>query len=181
MCTFTKHIKYILEFLNKAIGFSKAKVLRAKDYIKHIFCASARNTYIETISNKADSLHRRIKLSYEEDIKGAYKLVLSKLLKYKRFGKVTIAIDKTDEQFYGKERGFYIYHCNQDIESKAEFHYMVISIVNADKNIPLLALPVSLGCDNVKLIEELLLFAKSLLRKTLILCQTCRHRFLHNQ
>lgn len=161
--------KWIGEFLNKAIDFGKAKILNAKDYLRWILRACSHNSYVETVSNKADSLHRRIKLSYEEDIIDAYKQAIKKLLKYKRFGAVTLAVDTTKEQFYGDTRDFYIYHCSEDSESKAEFHYMVISIVGADKNIPLMAFPVPLGCDRVKLIKELLLFVKSLLRVKLIL------------
>ena len=162
-------IKHIVEFLNKAIDFGKAKLLKAKDYIKHIFCASSHNTYVETISNKADSFHRRIKLSYEDDTKEAYKEMIKRFVKYKRFGKVDLAIDITKEQFYGKTRNFHIYHCGEDCESKAEFHYIVVSIVNADKNIPLMALPVTLGCYRAELIEELLSFVKTLLRIRLVL------------
>ena len=46
---------------------------------------------------------------------------------------------------------------------------MVISIVNADKNIPLLAIPVTLGCNRAELAEELILFAKSLLKIRVVL------------
>jgi len=164
------HIKkYVVGFLNKAIDFSKAKILSAKDYLKSILRACSHNSYVETVSNKADSLHRRIKLSYEEDIKESYKQAIKKLLKYKRFGVVTLAVDITKEKFYGKKRDFHIYHCDEDCESKAEFHYMVISIVGAEKNLPLMALPVTLGCYKAELIEELLLFVKELLRVKLVL------------
>src|SRR3989344_5314255 len=156
--------KYVVCFLNKAIDFGKAKILNGKDYLRSIFRACSHNSYVETVSNKADSLHRRIKLSYEEDIIAAYKQAIKKLLKYKRFGSATLAVDITKERFYGKKRDFHIYHCGEDHESKAEFHYMVLSIVGAEKNIPLMALPVPIGCDRVELVKELLLFAKGVLR-----------------
>ena len=161
--------KYVAEYLNKAIGFGKAKILGAKDYVRWIFRACSHNSYVETVSNKADSLHRGIKLSYEEDIKEAYKQAIKKLLEYKRFGAVTLAIDITKEKFYGETRDFHIYHCDEDCESKAEFHYMTVSIVGADKNIPLMALPVTLGCYRAELVEELLLFVNELLRIKLVL------------
>ena len=162
-------IKYIAEFLHKAIDFSKAKILSAKDYVKHLFCAASHHTYIETVSNKADSLHRRISLSYEEDVKEAFKKIIKKLVVYKRYGKVTLAIDFTKEQFYGKTNNFYIYHCGDDAKSKAEFHYLVISIVDSHASIPLLALPVPLGCDRSGLVKELLEFAQGSLRIKLVL------------
>lgn len=162
-------INYVVDFLNKVIDFGKSKYLKAKDYVRHILSAASHNTYVETISNKADSLHLKIKGSYEEDIKEAYQKIIKKLLKYKRFGKVTLAVDITHELFYGKTRDFHIFHCDKDNDCKAEFHYIVISIVNADKNIPLMALPVTLGCNRAELAEELILFVKSLLRIKLIL------------
>ena len=75
--------KYVIGFLNKAIDFGKAKILSAKDYLRWIFRACSHNSYVEIVSNKADSLHRMIKLSYEEDIVIAYKLAIKSLLKYK--------------------------------------------------------------------------------------------------
>src|SRR3989344_1258732 len=161
--------RYIVKFVNKVIGFCKTKYLSGKDFIKHILSAAAHNTYVETISNKADSLHLKIKSSYEEDIKSAYQKLIRYLIRFKRFGSVDLAVDITHEQFYGEKRDFYIFHCNNDNESQAEFHYMVISIVNADKNIPLMALPVTLGCNRAELAEELILFAKSLLRIKVVL------------
>lgn len=161
--------KYVAGFLNKSIDFGKAKVLGAKDYLKSIFRACSHNSYVETVSNKADSLHRRIKLSYEEEVINAYKQAIKKLLKYKRFGAVTLAVDITKERFYGEKRDFYIYHCDEECESEAEFHYMVISIVGAEKNLPLMALPVPLGCYRAELVEELLLFVRELLRIKLVL------------
>ena len=159
----------MVDFINKVIDFGKAKILNAKDFVKHILSASSHNTYVETVSNKADSLHLKIKSSYEEDIKSAYQRLISLLIKYKRFGPVDLAVDITHELFYGKTRDFYIFHCNKANDCKAEFHYMVISIVNADKNIPLMALPVTLGCNRAELAEELILFAKSLLKIRVVL------------
>ena len=161
--------KYAVGFLNKAIDFGKAKILNAKDYLRWIFRACSHNSYVETVSNKADSLHRRIKLSYEENVIASYKRAIKELLKYRRFGAVTLAVDITKEEFYGEERNFHIYHCGEDSESKAEFHYIVVSIVGADKNIPLMALPVTLGCDRVELVKELLMFANGLIKIKLVL------------
>lgn len=140
-----------------------------KDFVKHILSAASHNTYVETISDKADSLHLKIKSSYEEDIKSAYQRLIRQLIKFKRFGSVDLAVDITHELFYGKTRDFYIFHCDKDNDCKAEFHYMVVSIVNADKNIPLMALPVTLGCNRAELAEELILFVKSLLRIRVVL------------
>lgn len=164
-----KIITHIVEFVNKVIGFCKTKYLSGKDFVKYILSAASHGTYVETVSDKADSLHLKIKSSYEEDIKSAYQKLISKLIKFKRFGSVDLAVDITHELFYGKTRDFYIFHCDKDNGCNAEFHYMVISIVNADKNIPLMALPVTLGCNRAELAEELILFAKSLLKIKVVL------------
>ena len=87
----------IADFLHKCIHFGTAKILKAKDYVKHLLCASSHHTYIETVSNKADSLHRRLASSYEEGIKEAFKEIIRKVLLHRNYGKVTLAIDFTKE------------------------------------------------------------------------------------
>ena len=65
--------KYIIKFLNKSFApfYKNSKVL-IKQYQMLLNKAASHNTYIETISNKADSLHRRINKIYEEDIINAF-------------------------------------------------------------------------------------------------------------
>ena len=119
-----------------------------------------------------ERLNLRIKNSYEECIRDAYFSIIKKLVKYKRFGKITIAIDITEEMFYGKTRSFYIFHSGKKAEDNtAEFHYIVASIANKkeEEKIPIMALPVTLGANKAKLVSQLLDFCLSLFRVSLVL------------
>lgn len=168
-----KTVKYITQFLNKAfLPFGKNSKINNKDYAYYLSKTAQANTYVETHSKKADSLHLRIKKTYEEYIRDSYFYLIKKLIKYKRFGKINIAIDITEEIFYGKTRDFHIFHCGKEAEEyAAEFHYIVASIANKkeEEKIPVMALPVTLGCDKAELIDQLLKFCLSLFKVNLVL------------
>ena len=168
-----KTVEYITQFLNKSfLPFGKNSTIKTQDYAYYLSKTSQANTYVETHSKKADSLHLRIKSTYEECIRDSYFLLIKKLVKYKRFGRINLAIDITEELFYGKTRNFYIFHCGKEAEENtAEFHYIVASIANKreEEKIPLMALPVTLGADKAKLVEQLLSFCLSLFRVKLVL------------
>jgi len=168
-----KTVKYITQFLNKAfLPFGKNSTITQRDYAYYLCKTSQANTYVETHSKKADSLHLRIKNSYEECVRDSYFSLIRQLIKYKRFGKITLAIDITQELFYGKARSFHIYHCGDKAEEGiAEFHYIVVSIANRkdDEKIPIMALPVTLGSNKAKLVDQLLDFCLSLFRINLVL------------
>jgi len=52
---------YMKQFIDKSFqSFSRNSKIHPKGYIKHILKSAQANTYVETVSNKADSLHRRI-------------------------------------------------------------------------------------------------------------------------
>jgi len=153
-----KTIKHVIQFLNKAfLPFGKNSTIKTKDYAYYLSKTSQANTYVETHSKKADPFHLRIKNSYEECIRDSYFSLIKKLIKYKRFGKITIAIDITEELFYGKTRNFYIFHSGKKAEDNtAEFHYIVASIANKkeEEKIPIMALPVTLLSINLKYWES---------------------------
>lgn len=167
------NIKYITQLLNKAfLPFGKNSTIKTRDYAYYLSKTAQANTYVETHSKKADSLHLRIKNSYEECIRDSYFSLIKKLIKYKRFGRITIAIDITEEIFYGKTRNFYIFHCGKKPkDDNAEFHYIVASIANKkeDEKIPIMALPVTLGYNKAKLVDQLLSYCTSLFRVNLVL------------
>lgn len=168
-----KAIKNITEYLNKLfLPFGKNSTITTRDYAYYLSKTAQANTYVETHSKKADSLHLRIKNSYEECIRDSYFSLIKKLIKYRRFGKITIAIDITEEQFYGKTRNFYIFHSGKEAEDNtAEFHYIVASIANKkeEEKIPIMALPVTLGCNKAELVQQLLSFCLSLFKVNLVL------------
>ena len=103
----TRH--YIKQFVHKSLApFSRNSTLNIEDLLYPICKAASHFTYIETIGNKADSLHKKIEQGYEETVFEAYRKLIKQLLGRKRFLPVTIAIDFTKENFYGKTRNLYL-------------------------------------------------------------------------
>ena len=157
-------IKHITKYLDKVFSpFSRNTTIKSKDYAYYLVKSSQGNTYVETHSNKADSLHWRIKGIYEEDIFESYFIVLKDLIKFKRFSRIKVAIDYTHEDFYGDTRDFHIYEWNN--KKQAQFHYIVLSIVNKECKIPVMAFPVMLGHNKKKLVELLLNYVEKLFCK----------------
>ena len=64
------------------------------------------NTYVESVSRLADSLHRRIKNSYMECFEDALFEQALEFVNSWRVSHVRLAADITDESFYGDAAGF---------------------------------------------------------------------------
>jgi putative transposase len=98
--------------------------------------ASSCNTYIETISNKADSLHYNIAKGYVEySNEEFYKLVENKIKKL-HLGIVDIVVDITSENFYGKSTGLYLHNWTGEEGVEAKFHFLVAGILFRNKIYP---------------------------------------------
>ena len=153
---------YIINFLHKAFApFSRNSTLLPDDYLQPLVEAARSHCYVENTGNKADSLHRRIAQSYEEDLLVAYQQILSPLLKKQRITIPTIAIDFTDEDFYGMTAGPYLHPWTGEDGVEAHYKFAVLSLVKKHK-IPLMAVPVHLGMDKAELFSMFLSFAKKL-------------------
>lgn len=150
----------MVQFINKSFqSFSRNSKVYPKDYIKHILKSAQANTYVETISNKADSLHRRIALGYEEDIADSFLILTKKLVKLRRINNVRLAIDITDEDFYGKTSNLYLHNYTGEKGVKSKFKFIVLSLVSHPR-IPILSLPYYAGQDKADLIDILIKIAK---------------------
>lgn len=160
--------KYIKKFLNKSLApFSNNTKILAEDYVYHILDASRSNAYVENIGDKADSLHRRIEQTYEENIRDAYIDIIFSLRKYMKLNNVILAIDVTDWDFYGKTSNLYLHNWTGKDGIVAKFKYIVLSMVNKEKQhkVPLVALPLHIGYSKAEAIDFLLGIARKLFRK----------------
>ena len=132
-----------------------------------LFClllveAGAMLTYVETMnSTKADSLHRHIKLLYEENIRKAFELVVRDMLKKLKICRCVIAIDTTKELYWGKQGSLNVRGIKHERGANEAFEWLVVSMV---KPVPmtLMALPYRQGVDLATLTIELLRYVKSL-------------------
>lgn len=111
-------------------------ILNAEAYAKLLAEASSRNTYIETISNKADSMHYNIGKNYVEIINKEYFNHVKKKLRNLRLGLVDIVADITDDKFYGESTGLFIHPWTGEEGVQGKFLYLVAGILFRNKILP---------------------------------------------
>ena len=111
--------------------------------------------------SKADSLHRHIKLLYEEDLRRAFELIVKDMLKKLRIRRCVIAIDTTKELYWGKHGSLNVRGIKYERGAEEAFEWLVVSMV---KPVPmtLMALPYRQGADLATLTIDLLKYVKSL-------------------
>ncbi len=118
-------------------------------------------SYVETVSNKADTLHRNIKQIDERTLKRAFELNTRKAIGRMGLGRVTLAIDTTHELYYGKNGKLNVRQKKHEHGTGEAFAYVVLSIVKPNP-LPLMALPYRQGDDMTTLVKELLNYARTL-------------------
>ena len=114
------------------MSFLKKLCINRREVAESIAEASKCNTYVETVSNIADSLHRNIDKNYPETISQEFfRFVKPEILK-QRFSFVDILVDITEENFYGKHSGLYIHGWTGEkgIAGKIRFFIAAIHIRN---------------------------------------------------
>ena len=119
-------------------------------------------TYVETVDGtKADSLHRHVKLLYEEDIRQAFELVVKDMLKKLKIKRCIIAVDTTKELYWGENAGLNVRQIEHERGADEAFEWLVVSIV---KPVPitLMAVPYRQGADLASLTIDLLRHVESL-------------------
>jgi len=160
-------IKWIKKILKKLFSYLFGKKKSAK-YIQPIIDAASSKGYVESYSNKADSLHLDIKKLYEEDLQSCFLSLMNKLAPYFRKGKVRLAIDFQEQGFYGKTNKPYIVGTSYQGKSYPKaFKFLTVSILTGKKEerIPLYALPWHIGQDITDSVALLLLTIKPWLGK----------------
>lgn len=146
-------------FVNKSFGEFGANSKNSHGvYAEVLLLACEQNGYVESSSNLADSLHRRIKLSNMDDFENGLFDLARGFVKSWRVSKVRLAIDITDEQFYGDVQGLSIHGWTGEKGVKGKFKFLTISIIDPAKNhkIPLISTPVHLGENMGSLLKRLL-------------------------
>src|SRR3989338_1940491 len=111
--------------------------------------ATAHNTYVETVTDKADTLYSRTKESVRSKVTYAYLDYIKRLsnkisLKEKA---VMLAFDYTDEDFYGNVQGLDIHGWTGKEGVTGHFKFITCSIISDDipQKIPLISVPIRLG------------------------------------
>ncbi len=135
--------------------------------------SAACNTYIETVSDKADTLYLRIKESLTEMTTYSYLDYIKRLShkfdwKNKEF---VLAFDYTDEEFYGEVQGLDIHGWKKSSAITGKFKFLTCSIISDDipQKIPLLSLPIQLGHYKSYVISHMLSLLKPFLGEVKLL------------
>ncbi|MFB5606376.1 MAG: transposase [Nitrosarchaeum sp.] len=155
MSKLKQYIKSILKSISNSLRVATHKLCSA------IIEAARTISYVETVSNKADTLHRIIKNTDEETLKKAFEFNSRKAIARMGLGRVTLAIDTTKELYYGKNGKLNVRRTKYEKGTNTSFEFIVLSIVDP-MPLPLMALPCRQGQDKAALCKELLNYAKSL-------------------
>jgi len=153
--SFKKYIQTIIKNLSNGLRVATDKIVTS------LVEASRTISYVETISNKADTLHRHVKSNSENDLKRAFEFNTRKAISRMGLGKVILAFDTTKELYYGKNCGRNARGIKYKNGTDRAFEYLVVSIVEP-RPLPLMAVPYKQGDDLTKLVKELLEYARTL-------------------
>ena len=138
-------------FVNECLGIdpNEKEKLSGFEYTHDLLKAAMANTYVETVGDKADSMHLAIKAVDVEDVYGSY------LRMVKRIGRkmdlnereVILAFDYTDEDFYGEIGGRWIHGWTGENAVTGKFKFLTCALVGYEnkEKIPLLTIPVEMG------------------------------------
>ena len=137
-------------FINNSLNLSYEKnKITGYEILNSLLESSSHNTYVETISNKADILYLRIKESLSEMITYSYLNYIKRISKKLELNKkkIMLAFDYTDEDFYGDVQGFDIHGWAGKEGITGKFKFITCSIISDEipEKIPLISLPIRMG------------------------------------
>jgi len=137
-------------FINDSLGLDyESNKITGFELLDSLVSASAYNTYIETIGDKADTLYRRIKESPISMTTHAYLNYIRRLSAKLKLNEkeVILAFDYTEEDFYGDVQGFDIHGWTGKDAITGHFKFLTCSIISDDipEKIPLISIPIRLG------------------------------------
>lgn len=151
----------ITDYLDKSISIPWIGNTWKNELCADIVEASRTVSYVETISNKADCLHKYVHHTDESSIKRAFEKVSKPQLKKLGFKEVFIAIDGKKDLFYGKTAGLGARGIKRENGTNFAWEYLTVSIVTPI-HIPLMATRYYQGADLADLCIELLEYVRTL-------------------
>ena len=142
-------------FVNHCLDLqSKNRFLSGFEYNRDLLKAAMANTYLETVGSKSDSIHLAIKKVPPSNFYWEYLKTVELLGKRFNLGEqdVILALDYTDENFYGDVQGFWIHGWTGEKAVVGKFKFLTCAIVssNIPQKIPLISIPIHLGHNMAK-------------------------------
>jgi len=163
----TFNLGILKHFINNSLGLNYEKnKITGFELLNPIMEASAHDTYVETVGDKADTLYRRIKESPVSMMEHAYLNYIEKLSDNFKLNekKIILAFDYTDEDFYGEVEGFDIHGWTGENGVTGKFKFLTCSIISDDipEKIPLISVPINIGHYKSQVVIYCLSMIKSL-------------------
>ena len=110
-----------------------------REYTELLTEAASHESYIETLGNKADSLHYHLENGYLEIFDKEFSKFTGMLIQKQRLGLVEVVVDVTEENFYGESTGLFIHPWTKEKGIMGKFRYLVAGIVWRNKIFPFYA------------------------------------------
>ena len=116
-------------------------------YNRDLLKAAVANTYVETVSNRSDSLYLAIEKSSPSSIKNSLFSRISAISKPSDIEKerCIIAFDYTTEDFYGEVNDRWIHGWTGENGVTGKYSYLTASIVNKEMRLPVISIPSPAG------------------------------------
>ncbi len=154
-------MSFLTSFLDKSISLPQLGNQWRSGLCADI-CEAARTvSYVETVGNKADTLHAYVSRCDERSVKRAYEIQIRKLISRLGLRNVELAIDGKQDLYYGEHGSLNVRQIPHEDGADEAWEYIVLSTVWPVR-IPLMAVPYWQGADKAQLCIELLEFARTL-------------------
>lgn len=145
-----QNIGMLRHFINNSLGLNPdIHDITGFHLNEPLLDAAAHNSYIETISNKSDTLYLRSKEALCEMTTYSYLDYIRRISRKFVWNErnVMLAFDYTDEDFYGEVQGFEIHGWKKSSAISGKFKFLTCSIVSDEipEKIPLISVPIYLG------------------------------------
>lgn len=140
----------LMHFINNSLGINPEKnTVTGFILTVPLTESAAYNSYLETISNKTDTIHLKIKEGLTEMVKYSYLNYVARISRYfdwknKEF---ILAFDYTEEDFYGNVQGLDIHGWTGENGVTGKFKFLTCSIISDEipQKIPLISIPIQVG------------------------------------
>jgi len=148
-------------FINKSLTVLRLGNSWFSRLVASIVEAGRTNSYVETVNpSQSDTLHKEVKWSDEKILRREFERTVRMVLKVLRYGKVKVAVDCTEEPYWGKD-GLYNTRAKVHVKSDESWQYVNLAIVEP-KFVPLMSLPYKQIDDLNNLTIDLLEYLKTL-------------------
>lgn len=130
----------ITNFVDKSLSLLRLGKSWFSRLIAGIVEAGRTISYVETVNpSQADSLHQSIKWIDSRTVKHEFEQSVRLALKHLRFGRVKVAVDVTEDPYWGKN-GTYNTRAKVHVKSDESWQYVNLAIVEP-YFVPLMSLP----------------------------------------